>query len=81
VSTPGASVTDVSTCPDCRYCDPAAVTSSRKGLPHPARWFDQPCPACFHRLKAHDPGVPRALAGLATAGAGDLGAVPGTGAA
>lgn len=50
----------MSTCPDCRYCAPVGAAVPRNRWPNPARWFDQPCLHCSHRLKAHDPGVPGA---------------------
>ena len=61
VSGPAASVVVVSTCPDCRYCAPPGSRSATTPWPNPARWFDQPCVHCSHRLKAHDPGVPGSL--------------------
>lgn len=51
----------MSTCPDCRYCAPTAAGPVATRWPRPARWFDQPCVHCAHRLRAHDPGIPATL--------------------
>ncbi|MFC5379992.1 hypothetical protein [Aquipuribacter nitratireducens] len=46
-------------CPDCRYCSPEQEPSPRQRWPRPTQWFEQPCPSCFHRLRAHRTGVPQ----------------------
>jgi hypothetical protein len=49
----------VSHCPDCRYCSPEEQLAQGHEWPVPTEWFDQPCPSCFHRLRAHETGVPQ----------------------
>ncbi|WP_336923585.1 hypothetical protein [Aquipuribacter sp. SD81] len=48
-------------CPDCRYCSPDEHAAQRLGWPRPTQWFEQPCPSCFHRLRAHETGVPQCV--------------------